>query len=173
VLYSDSGRQQKCSQSFSSMIIPETASAQLLPPVETSVNLAGPARPRSLRLPLPQPLWSWLYLRNELSEGHRVPERLSLDPQECTTAAAKGSSKKQYLSAGNEQTSNLTPDIINPTQLKREEYYLALVPQRDSRVEFRLPSSLPDWNVTVAADSKVKAMLARIEETVSKVVVRA
>jgi hypothetical protein len=36
VLYSDSGRQQKCSQSFSSMTIPGTTSAQLLPPVETS-----------------------------------------------------------------------------------------------------------------------------------------
>src|SRR5580658_9530562 len=40
VLYSDSGRQQKCSQSFSSMTIPGTTSAQLLPPVETSGDLA-------------------------------------------------------------------------------------------------------------------------------------
>src|SRR5216683_1012837 len=36
VLYSDSGRQQKCSQSSSSLIIPGITSAQLLPPVETS-----------------------------------------------------------------------------------------------------------------------------------------
>src|ERR1039457_6444668 len=35
-LYSDSGRQQKCSQSSSSLIIPGITSAQLLPPVETS-----------------------------------------------------------------------------------------------------------------------------------------
>src|ERR1035437_3188291 len=37
-LYSDSGRQQKCSQSSSSLIIPGITSAQLLPPVETSHN---------------------------------------------------------------------------------------------------------------------------------------
>ena len=37
-LYSDSGRQQKCSQSSSSLIIPGITSAQLLPPVETSNN---------------------------------------------------------------------------------------------------------------------------------------
>src|SRR5260370_3023764 len=38
VLYSDSGRQQKCSQSSSSLIIPGITSAQLLPPVETSLD---------------------------------------------------------------------------------------------------------------------------------------
>jgi hypothetical protein len=36
VLSSGSGRQQKCSQSSSSLIIPRITSAQLLPPVETS-----------------------------------------------------------------------------------------------------------------------------------------
>src|SRR5216683_3770646 len=41
VLYSDSGRQQKCSQSSSSLIIPGITSAQLLPPVETSQYCFG------------------------------------------------------------------------------------------------------------------------------------
>ena len=39
VLYSDSGRQQKCSQSSSSLIIPGMALAQLLRPVETSLMI--------------------------------------------------------------------------------------------------------------------------------------
>jgi hypothetical protein len=38
VLSFNSGHQQKCSQSFSSLIIPRITSAQLLPPVETSGN---------------------------------------------------------------------------------------------------------------------------------------
>jgi hypothetical protein len=42
VLYSDSGRQQKCSQSSSSLTIPGITSAQLLPPVETSLTYERP-----------------------------------------------------------------------------------------------------------------------------------
>src|SRR5258707_8561966 len=37
VLHSDSGHQQKCSQSFSSLMIPGTILAQVLPLAETSV----------------------------------------------------------------------------------------------------------------------------------------
>src|SRR5712691_13025134 len=46
VLSFNSGHQQKCSQSFSSLIIPRTTSAQLLPPAETShPDGAGGFRP--------------------------------------------------------------------------------------------------------------------------------
>src|SRR6266702_3674797 len=68
VLYSDSGRQQKCSQSCSSLIIPGITSAQLLPPVETSLccGSSGDHGPQPSKLvmrvrfpsPAPPPPWT-------------------------------------------------------------------------------------------------------------------
>src|SRR5579875_3294604 len=74
VLYSDSGRQQKCSQSSSSLTIPGITSAQLLPPVETSLvscpiaAIAGSGRPTS---PRGMPVWHWLSVLKRLTRRYR------------------------------------------------------------------------------------------------------
>src|ERR1019366_2790715 len=95
VLSFNSRHQQKCSQSFSSLIIPRTLPAQLLPPVETSPAITHrdqassvPApteyallygidgRPRLAAISLPGPMYlRGLHLLCMSREGETSPHR--------------------------------------------------------------------------------------------------
>src|SRR5258708_1470918 len=86
VLYSDSGRQQKCSQSSFSLIIPGITSAQLLPSVETSptCRATSPAGQGRFSAASPAPRQSF-HLRGsksrDISQGfNRSPVRPSSRP---------------------------------------------------------------------------------------------
>src|ERR1019366_7691560 len=115
VLSFNSGHQQKCSQSCSSLIIPRITSAQLLPPVETS-HLHPPAHFNDRRhVHIVRFLVSRILRVDELEFlGHRWSR---------AKASSRAGSHRPALSEPCVNLSTHTAPTIQPDRLLRRDCY--------------------------------------------------